>query len=643
MEENKSKTIKYIQEINKIFTDLKNLVKEEDKIDIENYIIKFNRLEQERERGLYFITIQGSLKTGKSTLTNLFLGKDVAITKAGSDTTKTSYIITKANDEKSKIIIYKLNDSVNTDDDEKVLESIIDDIKGLELENRYSKNYSKTTEPYDKKTIEKYTVNESGGNDLFINIQLAKESTIFNSTGKWILDNDIAILDTPGVEGEKANNPTTVKVIEEVHRRTNMLIVMQSTITPINQIEIDELKIYDNNNVSSIRLIHNKFDLKHWADEDDKKKLRDNEEQAKTNAKVKLKDQFHKNVPLESLNLAKISDFLQKQETYKDNKSMEEEKDNFFQLIDNLNKSINDKRQRDKEEKATKDIKDLINNLTKENGYLSILKSKYNDKFKTIEKEKDKIVQEFESHKSDIQEMVEKAINFNDIETIINNVINKNKLTITGIEHFDAVKYSRFKMNFEKSLNEESLKTEISKQIDNYFEALNNKIRVQLIKTINNHFEDRKNVIEDMKQLLRKDEISMYNKVDCIEIDIDKIPEIENTIEIFNIMKESVEIIESGRKFIFNDYQLNKETLKKNFQEKIQGLFLEQWKEEKHKILTDELKSISKKHNDNIDDIKKEYEEKFDKNNKETLESHKNITISINNATAKLKDYERSL
>jgi len=256
--------------------NLQNLLIEEDKEKIENIIIQARRLEAEAEKGLYFVTIQGSLKTGKSTLTNLLVKDDIAITKTGQDTTKTPYIITKSIDNESKIVVYSRTNSINKENKEEIfkeiLEAIMDDIKGLDIENYYNTYFKKRSYPLDKRTIEKYTVEKNLEEALFINIQIANKDK-----NNWILNHDIAILDTPGVEGLKAE--ANKHIIEEVKKRTNMLIVMQSTVTPINANELKELADYQYES-AEIRLLHNKFELKPWANEENKKALKEEEDNA---------------------------------------------------------------------------------------------------------------------------------------------------------------------------------------------------------------------------------------------------------------------------------------------------------------------------------------------------------------------------
>jgi len=117
--EKNSNRLEKIQNKNNYFIksleNLKDILDFEDKEEISNIIRHCLRLNEESKRGLYFVTIQGSLKTGKSTLTNLFIKDDVAITKAGQDTTKTPYVITRANDDESKIVIYYLSKNIKGD------------------------------------------------------------------------------------------------------------------------------------------------------------------------------------------------------------------------------------------------------------------------------------------------------------------------------------------------------------------------------------------------------------------------------------------------------------------------------------------------------------------------------------------------
>jgi len=525
--------LQYIQNKNNNFIQkleiLKNILSPSDRATIENIIIMAKRLEEESKRGLFFVTIQGSLKTGKSTLTNLLIKDNIAITKAGQDTTKTPYIITKSIDNESKIVVYYRTKSIKKEKNDEIfrqiLEAIMDDIKGLNFENHYKKYFEKKIEPLDKRKIEKYTVEENLEEALFINIQIA------NNDKNNLLAHDIAILDTPGIEGLKAE--ANKQIIEEIKRRTNMLIVMQSTVTPINLHEMKELKDYQNEE-AEIRLLHNTFELKPWVNEYDSQKLKEEENKAIQKAKELIHNELNKLPISNSFNLAKIYDYMKKPDVYR---HLEKEYKEFEEFNKSLIDTINKIKIETKQRKAYTQFKNLLVELQKENGPLNSLKIKYQSNLDEIEEKKNKISIKFEEFRKNMESFVDdfygsyKDEISNFLENLITLLKNELKITNPNIGNVDI-------------LNNKEINQAV-KEIKEFINILNNEINSIIKYEIIKHIKEAEKIIlnepiKDLKRFLKENQLEFFaRKVPDIFFSENIIPNIIN-IEIKNNDIESL-------------------------------------------------------------------------------------------------------
>jgi len=581
--EKNSNRLEKIQNKNNYFIksleNLKDILDFEDKEEISNIIRHCLRLNEESKRGLYFVTIQGSLKTGKSTLTNLFIKDDVAITKAGQDTTKTPYVITRANDDESKIVIYYLSKNIKGDKHKQefilknILEAIMDDIKGLKFENPYKNYFNRKIEPLDRKKIYQYTVEKSIEDAIFINIQIAKKDDEYN-----LLDNEIAILDTPGIEGLKAKRHQ--RIIEEVKKRTNMLIVMQSTVTPINANELEELKEYLNEE-AEIRLLHNKFELKPWASEYDMKKLEEDEENSIQKAKEIILSELNINPVSNSFNLAKVYDYMRNREVYKD---LETDYKKFQEFNKELIDTINSIKIESRQKKSYKQFKNLLDSLLSSDSVLLKLKEKYKNIIDRIDKERDEIEDNFEFVIDYIKEFFSAFENKHKrkIEDLLNNHKLKSELKITNpnIGKIDCAN--------SKVINQ--VKKEIEDFINNLQEEINSLYRRHILNFLQQEYkEELSNIISDLKEFLGKKNMNKFAvKVSDIHFSENVVPNIikDMNIDAKALMKTFVtkgEGLLMFRNRIIETEKLEKH-IQKLFEKEVKNNFKEFWKKLKSNI-----------------------------------------------------------
>lgn len=333
------------------FTELYNLTN--NKI-IESARNEIQTYKEELDKGLFFITIQGNLKTGKSTLINVLARKVVAITKSGIDTTASAYIVTKSLDNENHIIEYYMNSGLEDYEKKEVFQNIINDIKGLSVND---KRFKKRKLEFNLSKIEEFTVNKKHKNTLLINIQIVpEEDGILNQE-------DIAILDTPGVDGKKADD--NIEALNAIMERSNMLIVLQSTITPFNTKQKASLKTFSK--TSDVVLIHNRFDLKHWASSEDRNEFYSSQDTAIKNASNDLHEIFGKKFPTHPIDLAKVEAYIYNPVTYKAIKDVFNEYNQFKIFEAEIQDFIKDNRIKIKENNAKSSLEYFFNRHQDEN------------------------------------------------------------------------------------------------------------------------------------------------------------------------------------------------------------------------------------------------------------------------------------
>lgn len=267
----KTGIIKSIEDIELFFNKEKFL------LNNKNLMEKINSLstvKKELNSNKYFIAIIGGIKTGKSTLINLLCHKEVSKTQAGVETTKIPLVIS-ANSE-DKINIYrkkgKIGDSLEIEEKDRDL--VINYIKGLdEFDENNENSIEKEIEDYDEDKLYKYVTDDSSidNSSMIIAIHLTLDKKRLEDYPNCLLSNDIMIIDTPGLDGVESSiggkeNNNGDWLVE----RTDLIFILQSTVSPINKNIKDTLKKINNKNLKS-RLVHNQFSLRDWLEKDKKR------------------------------------------------------------------------------------------------------------------------------------------------------------------------------------------------------------------------------------------------------------------------------------------------------------------------------------------------------------------------------------
>ncbi len=425
----KTGIIKSIEDIELFFNKEKFL------LNNENLMEKINSLstvKKELNSNKYFIAIIGGIKTGKSTLINLLCHKEVSKTQAGVETTKIPLIIS-ANSE-DKINIYrkkgKIGDSLEIEEKDRDL--VINYIKGLdEFDENNENSIEKEIKDYDEDKLYKYVTDDSSidNSSMIIAIHLTLNKEILKEYPNCLLSNDIMIIDTPGLDGVESSiggkeNNNGDWLVE----RTDLIFILQSTVSPINKNIKDTLKKINNKNLKS-RLVHNQFSLRDWLEKDKKENWENDTRKKSIDKALEILDK--KGAYTDWVDLAMASDtvfskedLVNKKEEYSD-KHIEEllKKSNFSEF----EKNTNDELKKTKEKSHFDSCINQIRNLELSEEIKNILKG-IGAKEKENKEKFDKLIESFDFQKIKID--YEKWADFDNDE--INENFNLDRETIVA-------------------------------------------------------------------------------------------------------------------------------------------------------------------------------------------------------------------
>jgi len=326
--------------------------------DLEKIIKNIKRRRKEFDATKFFVLVVGPVKSGKSTLVNIF-ARDYVSPTAYKECTALPTIIGKSTGEHlNKIVQYIPTTKYDTDEEKKVtFDYIVDIIRGIEdlnvLEGRVSINTDTLSEDNVKRIITLYHGNNDNKSDLVVSIGIK---------GGGFIDDEIMLIDMPGLDGS-IKNEENITVYQNMAQRADVVFFVQSTTSSLNKASIDFLKkLFDNKAEVPIWLIHNLHDSQYFLI-DDKGKEKDIEEQLSI-GKERIKKDFGINeFDDKVLNLGKINAAIHEKdridESYKEN--LETTLKEFEDFEKDLIRTLKDKRQSIKDGVCIGKANDVIN------------------------------------------------------------------------------------------------------------------------------------------------------------------------------------------------------------------------------------------------------------------------------------------
>ncbi|MBP3408349.1 MAG: dynamin family protein [Bacteroidaceae bacterium] len=247
-------------------------------------LTRLARKRKEFDATRFFVLVVGPVKSGKSTLVNIFARRYVSPT-AYKECTALPTIIGKSTGEHLDRIVQYLPTEKYCSDEDKIetFDYIVDVIRNVEehdvLDGRVNKVVSDLNNENIKKIITLFHDDDREKNELVVSVGIK---------GGGFIDDDIMLIDMPGLDGSKKNKDNTL-VYSSMAERADVVFFVQSTTTAINKASIEFLnKLFHNKKGKvPVWLIHNVHDSQYFLTDDDKKQADVNEQIALGRERVK--------------------------------------------------------------------------------------------------------------------------------------------------------------------------------------------------------------------------------------------------------------------------------------------------------------------------------------------------------------------
>ena len=394
-------------------------------------IKQLRRKRKEFDATRFFVLVVGPVKSGKSTLVNIFARRYVSPT-AYQECTALPTIIGKSDREHlNKIIQYFPTEQFNTEKDQKeTFDYIVDVIREVEnhdvLNGRVQKITTELTNDNVKEIVTLYHDEEADKKELVVSIGIE---------GGGFIDDEIMLIDMPGLDGGKKHKDNTL-VYSNMAERADVVFFVQSTTSAINKASIEFLNqlFYKKEGKVPVWLIHNVHDSQYFLAEDFKKSA-DIQEQIAI-GKKRVRDGFKidkfDDIPL---NLGKIYaaineiDRIKPENREEIEKTFEEYKKVENELIETLKKERQSIKDAINIGKAVDTINTSIETISKIIRETTGKKQKINDsidKMNSLPAKLDKI-QIYDPHfLTEYDNLLSKEHIKNSWETRINQIVEKN-------------------------------------------------------------------------------------------------------------------------------------------------------------------------------------------------------------------------
>lgn len=339
--------------------------------ELEPIIKQLRRKRKEFDATRFFVLVVGPVKSGKSTLVNIFARKYVSPTAYRECTALPTIIGKSTGEHLNKIIQYFPTDEFNSDEAKKeTFDYIVDVIREIEnkdiLNGRVTSKISDLNVENIKNIITLFYDDGYEKDDLVVSLGIE---------GGGFIDDEIMLIDMPGLDGSQKHQDNTL-VYSNMAQRADAVFFVQSTTSAINKGSIDFLNTLfkDKKGKVPVWLIHNLHESQYFLNDDNKKNT-DLEEQINIGRK-RIEEGFGiKRFAHEILNLGKINTAINESDRIKTENQEEVDlslKD-YLEFEINLTKTLKEERQKIKDEiNIGKAIDEIGKSITNINNIINI-------------------------------------------------------------------------------------------------------------------------------------------------------------------------------------------------------------------------------------------------------------------------------
>lgn len=291
--------------------------------EMDDILSEINRRRRAFDSKRFFMVTFGMLKAGKSTLVNTFVGKKVSPVGRAKETTLRSSIILAADDENPEgIYLFSPKNGAASNDDEAKFAwrkdnglKLMDFLNGMTTRDEFQASFQMDFLEFSEANLEKFLtwgVIPEFPNILPPVIRIDVSRTNSAARAANLLEYGVAIFDTPGLDGAKANKDSD-PFWKSLTSCGDYYLLVQSSMSAINKDCVDLIaKIYQETENAPLLVVFNEIAASFWQlPEVEKENLRKDSQTASCELAEQLREKLGGKLPESiSINAGEASDAI---------------------------------------------------------------------------------------------------------------------------------------------------------------------------------------------------------------------------------------------------------------------------------------------------------------------------------------------
>ncbi len=229
----------------------------------------------------------GSVKSGKSTLSNCLARRELCATQLGIETTRLPLIVLASNDGTERIELFSPKAAHELDEKE-LFELVIDHLRGIDEEN-FNKKITLDRRPLNQNTIDAWAMGRTQARCAAIYL-VEPDATLLQSK--------IALIDMPGMDGLNSNWHDE-KLHAWMNQNADYFLLVQSSFAALTPDTSQYLKQAMEQSPRPIRVVQNRIEAQFWKGRDG---LNEQQTRQQINTQKNLSDILKKIIPSSSVN-----------------------------------------------------------------------------------------------------------------------------------------------------------------------------------------------------------------------------------------------------------------------------------------------------------------------------------------------------